>query len=215
MTAPAQLTYTSLGEQLLSYTERTNDQRFIGQIPYIIMMAENRIATDLKQQGFQAVVKGTFTASAAGAVFAKPAYWRETISFNYKDPVLGWQPMRLRSPEYIKNFWPMQATLGAPRFYADYNFTNFLVAPSPDAAYEFELAYYARLDPLSSSNESNWLTVNAPQCLLYACLLEAYIWTKNTAKVAEFQAHYDGAKGGLLQETAERLGDRNEVVTRG
>lgn len=215
MTAAATLTYTSLSKQLISYTERVDDAAFAAQIPYIIMMAENRIATDLKQQGFQSVVDGKFTASSSGASFAKPAYWRETISFNYLDPVLGWQPLRLRSLEYLKNFWPLQSSLGAPRFYADYNFTNFLVAPSPGTAYPFELVYYARLDPLSSDNQTNWLTVNAPQCLMYAALLEAYIWTKNTAKVAEFQSHYDNAKGGLMQETAERLGDRTEIVTRG
>jgi hypothetical protein len=214
MTVAATLTYDTLTSQLISYTERPTDTKFIAQIPYIVMMAENRIATDLKQQGFQAVVKGTFTASSSGASFAKPAYWRETISFNYKTAA-GWQPLRLRSLEYLKNFWPMQSTLSAPRFYADYNFTNFLVAPSPDQAYDFELAYYARLDPLSTDNPVNWLTVNAPQCLMYAALLEAYIWTKNSAKVAEFQAHYDSAKAGLMQETAERLGDRSEVVTRG
>ena len=72
-----------------------------------------------------------------------------------------------------------------------------------------------RLQPLDASNQTNWLTVNAPQCLLFATLLEAYIWAKNAAKVAEFQGHYDNAKGALLQESAERLGDRNEVVTRG
>lgn len=215
MAAPAELTYTTLVTQLQSYTERVTDTKFLEQIPYFIMLAENRIATELKQQGFQAVVKGTFAASALGAVFAKPAFWRETISFNYKDPVLGWQPVRLRSLEYIKNFWPVQASLAAPRFYADYNFTNFIIAPSPDQAYEFELVYYARLDPLGDSNQVNWLTVNAPQCLLYASLLEAYIWTKNSQKVAEFTGHYNTAKAGLLQETAERLGDRTEVVTRG
>lgn len=215
MASAAELTYTSLSEQLISYTERSNDSAFLAQIPYFIMMAENRIATDMKQQGFQSVVDGAFTAGGAGAQFPKPAYWRETISFNYKDPVLGWQPMRIRSLEYLKNFWPLQSNTAAPRFYADYNFTNFLITPSPDQDYEFELVYYARLDPLSSDNQTNWLTVNAPQCLLYATLLEAYIWAKNSVKAQEFKGLYDESKAGLAQETAERLGDRNEVVTRG
>lgn len=211
----ATLTYTSLVEALPNYVERANDSKFLAQVPTFIMLAENRIATDMKQQGFQSVVNTTFTVGAVGASFAKPAFWRETISFNYLDPVLGWQPMRLRSLEYLKNFWPIQANTAPPRFYADYNFTNFLVAPSPDQPYSLQLVYYARLDPLDENNTTNWLTVNAPQCLLYAAILEAYIWAKNAAKVAEFQSHYDNAKGGFMQETAERLGDRNEVVTKG
>lgn len=215
MTSPMSLTYTTLQEQVGSYTERTNDATFMAQVPYFIMLAENRIATDMKQQGFVSVVKTSLTVGANGATMAKPAYWRETIAFNYKDPVTGWQPMRMRSLEYLKNYWPVAANTSPPRFYADYNFTNFLLAPSPDQAYEAELVYYARLDPLSSDNTTNWLTVNAPQCLLYATLLEAYIWTKNSAKIQEFQGHYDAAKAGFVQETAERLGDRTEVVTRG
>jgi hypothetical protein len=210
----ASLTYTSLLVQIPSYVER-QDQKFLDQIPTLIMLAENRLATDMKQQGFQSVVKGTLAVGGVGAVIAKPAFWRETISFTYKDPVIGWKQIRLRALEYLKNFWPMQSSTLAPRFYADYNSANFLVAPSPDQAYEFELAYYARLDPLDASNTTNWLTANAPQCLLFACILEAYIWTKNQVKMQEFQNHYDLAKAGLLQETAERLGDRTEVVTRG
>lgn len=205
----ASLTYSSLLTQVPGYLERS-DAALTAQLPTLIMLAENRLATDMKQQGFQAVVKGNLSAT-----IAKPAFWRETISFNYKDPVTGWQPLRLRALEYLKNYWPVQSSTSTPRFYADYNFQNFLVAPSPDSAYEFELVYYARLDPLDDSNQTNWLTLNAPQCLLYACILEAQLWLKNDAKAAFWQSQYDNQKQGLLQETAERLGDRSEVVTRG
>lgn len=213
--ATAALTYTSLVEEIPSYAERSTDSKFLAQIPTFIMLAENRIATDMKQQGFQGVVRGTMTAGGVGAVMEKPSFWRETISFNYLDPVTGWQPMRLRALEYLKNFWPLQSSTQPPRFYADYNFNNFLIAPSPDQDYDFELVYYARLQPLSEENNVNWLTINAPQCLLYACILEAFMWTKNAAKVAEWTAHYNSAKAGFIQETAERLGDRTEIVTRG
>jgi hypothetical protein len=207
------LTYDSLVEQLPGYVERT-DAAYAAQIPTLIMLAENRIATDMKQQGFQSVVAGTMTAGGNGAIIKKPAFWRETISFNFKDPTVGWLPLRLRSLEYLKNYWPLQSVLGQPRFYADYNSANFLLAASPDQAYPFELAYYARLQPLDSDNQVNWLTANAPQALLYASILESHIWLKNADKTQEFQGHYDNAKNGLLQENMERLGDRNEVVTR-
>jgi hypothetical protein len=209
------LTYNELVTQIPGYCERPNDAALVAQLPMLIMLAENRIATDMKQQGFQSVVKGTFTAGSVGAVIAKPAFWRETISFNYKDPLAGWKQLKMRALEYLKNFWPLQGQTAAPRFYADYNFQNFLVAPSPNGAYDFELAYYARLEPLDITNQTNWLTTNAPQCLLYACILETQLWLKNTAKAQEWEAHYSAAKQGLMQETAERMADRTEVVTRG
>ena len=145
----ASLTYSSLLTQVPGYLERS-DAALTAQLPTLVMLAENRLATDMKQQGFQAVVKGNLAAT-----IEKPAFWRETISFNYKDPVTGWQPLRLRALEYLKNYWPVQSSTSIPRFYADYNFQNFLIAPSPDSAYEFELAYYARLDPLDDTNQTN------------------------------------------------------------
>lgn len=207
----ASLTYTTLIAEIPSYLER-QDAPFIAQLPTFIMLAENRIAADLKQQGFQAVVKGNFT--LGNPVMQKPAFWRETISLTYKDPVYGWQPVKLRTLDYIKNFWPMAASVNPPRYYADYNAANFYIGPSPDQAYQFELAYYARLQPLDASNQTNWLTLNAPQALLYACLVEAYQWAKNTAKAQEWEAAYKERRDALIQENQERLTDKGEVVTR-
>jgi hypothetical protein len=213
MTTAASMTYDSLSTDLPSYLERT-DTAFAEKVPDFIMLAENRIAADLKQQGFVSVVKGNLVQGVGGASMAKPAFWRETISFTYKDPVYGWQPMRLRSLEYVKNYWPIQASVNPPRFYADYNAQNFYVAPSPDQGYPFELSYYARLQPLDSTNQTNWLTLNAPQALLAACIVEAYLWAKNTSKAAEWDAIYENRKGALIQENQERLSDRTEAVTR-
>ena len=207
----AALTYSTLITQLPSYMERS-DAKYSAQIPYIVMLAENRLATDMKQQGFQNVVRGNLPMTSS---LAKPAFWRETISFTYKDPVLGWSDIKLRTLEYIKKAYPLQSATAAPRFYADYNATNFYLGPTPSAALEFELAYYARLDPLDLTNETNWLTANAPQALLYACILESQLWAKNTAKAQEWEGYYNTAKGGLLVENLERTMDKNEVAVRG
>lgn len=206
------LTYSLLVAQIPGYSERS-DAAFAAMVPTFVMLAENRLAAEVKQQGFQSVVSGTL--AVGNPVMAKPAFWRETISFTYKDPVLGWAPLRLRALEYVKNFWPVAASIAPPRFYADYNASNFYVAPSPDYAYPFELAYYARLEPLDATNQTNWLTLNAPQLLLYASMLEANLWLKNTDKVAFWQGLYESAKGAITQENAERTADKTEVVVRG
>jgi len=197
-----------------SYLERSDDA-LLGQLPTLVALAENRLAADMKQQGFLSVVRGRFTASALGAVLAKPSFWRETVSFNYQDPVTGWTPIKLRDIGYLRNFWPLQSTLGSPRFYADYNATHFLLAPSPSSDFEFELSYYARLQPLCADNQTNWLTLNAPQCLLYATIWEAQLWLKNEGKAKFWEDNYNNQKSAIQQENAERLADKTEVVTRG
>lgn len=201
------LTYTQLLEQIPSYAVR-NDAAFVNKLPTFIMLAENRLATDMKQQGFESVVSGLLPLMPS---MPKPMWWRETISFEYTlDGVK--QPLNLRSLEYVKNFWPTPAQKAPPRFYADYNISNFYLAATPDVPYEFELVYYARLEPLDETHQENWLTLNAPQALLFASMLEASLWTKNDAEIAKWGNQYQSASGGQLKEDAERVVDRNTVV---
>ena len=202
-------TWTQLQTLVPQYTERT-DAAFLAQVPTFISLAENRIATEMKQQGFQSVVSGVF---AAGAVLAKPAYWKSTISFSFTASGAR-TPLLLRALEYVRNYWPNEAATGTPRFYADYNATNFLIAPTPASAFAFELVYYARLQPLSAANDSNWLTLNAPQVLLAAAMVEAYRYAKNPGKLSEWESTYQQAIAGIKQENSERQADRTEVFTR-
>ena len=171
-------TYDIIVQQLTSYAERP-DVAYLTQIPVFIALAENRLATEMKQQGFQAVVTGAFDLSN---VQQKPTFWKENISFGYFLSGV-YTPLFLRSLEYIRAWWPNTAVAGVPRYYADYNISNFYIAGTPADDYQFELVYYARLDPLTPSHQENWMTLNAPQALLYACLLEAALWRKNQAGV--------------------------------
>ena len=74
-------TYNQLQDLVPQYAERTDDA-FSAQIPTFIALAENRLATDMKQQGFQSVVSGNLPLTAS---LAKPSFWKETISFYYTD----------------------------------------------------------------------------------------------------------------------------------
>lgn len=206
------LTYTRLVGQLKDYSER-KDQAYIDQIPVFIMLAENRLATEMKQQGFQAVVTGNLPLSNS---MPKPAFWKETISFGYIDSSGTYQQLYLRSLEYCRAYWPAAAeTTDAPMYYGDYNINNFILAGTPAAAHQFELVYYARLDPLTETHQENWLTLNAPQALLYACLLESAIWRKNQEDIQLMTGQYTQAMAALLKENQERLADRGSVVERG
>ena len=205
------LSYAELTAQVKSYTER-QDTAFIAEIPTFINLAENRLASELKQQGFQTVVEGILPITST---MVKPAFWRETISFNYTDNTGKVSQILLRSYEFLRNFWPNAATQDVPRYYADYNFSNFVLAPTPVAAYNFELVYYARLTPLTVAVQSNWLTINAPQALLFATLLEAFSWCQNEERTSFYQSQYNMVRDSLLGESQERLGDRNTKVARG
>ena len=197
------LTYNSLLTDVQIYAER-NDAPFVTQIPRFVMMAENRLASEVRGLGTQKYV----TAKLNGAVMAKPNRWRETISLNV---VIGSERVFLqpRTYDYCRAFCPDSAITGTPRYYADYQYEHFLVVPTPPDNYDFELAYYERPEPLSVSTQTNWFTQYAPQLLLYATLLEAQPFLKRPERIAEFQALYDRALQGIAQETSRRItGDR-------
>lgn len=203
-------TYTQLLTLVPQYAERT-DAAFAAQIPTFVSLAENRIATEMKQQGFQSVVSGTLPTTAS---MAKPSYWKETISFNYTDATGERHQLLLRTLEYVRNYWPNESLQDAPKYYADYNATHFLLGPTPASALDFELVYYARLQPLSDTNDSNWMTTNAPQALLAAIMVEACRYIKNPTRQATWEEMYQSASGGLKQENSERQADRSVVFTR-
>ena len=198
---PAAMTYDSLVEDLKTYCERS-DAPFTTQIPRFIMMAENRIASESKPLGFLRTVTGQLD----NEVLVKPIRWRKTRSFSV---LIGGVRSYLyeREYEYCRTLIPDSSVHGTPTVYADYDYEHFLIAPFPDAPYNFELQYYERPVPLDDKVQTNWTTQYAPQMLLYATLMEAMPWLKTSERVPEFQALYDRAMGMVTKEDNERITD--------
>ena len=194
------LTYASLLTDVQTYAERT-DAPFVSQIPRLVMLAENRLASEVRGLGFQKYATGTMN----GNTIPKPERWRETASFNV---TVGTERsfLQQRSYDYCRAFAPDPALTDQPRYYADYGYEHFLIVPTPASTYSFELAYYERPEPLSGDNQTNWTTQYAPQLLLYATLLEAQPFLKRQDLLQVWQGLYDRALQGLAQETARRAG---------
>lgn len=204
------MTYPSLLTDLTAYCERANDPKWTAQLPRLVMLAENRIATDLKVEGTALVVKQTLAVNTL--TLRKPAFWRDTVAFQLTDPVTGKKFNLLpRLYEYCRQCYPNPSVLGAPRFYSDYEFEHFLISPAPAAAYDFELIYHARLDPLDVTNTTNWLTTNAPQMLFYAAMVEAQTFLKNQDGVTLWAGLYKDMLDGLNKEDSGRQQDRTTV----
>lgn len=203
-----QMTYDSLVSDVMSYLERS-DAQTLAKVPTFINLAESIISDELKILGQQQAVIANMTAS--DPVIAKPARWRKTTSMNIT--VAGEkQPLLLRKYEYLRNYWPDQLAEDVPKYYADYNFNNWLVAPTPDAAYQFEVLYYEKVQPLDAANQVNFWTENAPQAMLYGTLLQAMPFLKNDPRLQLWQALYDRAIQTLKLENDTRNIDRQATV---
>jgi hypothetical protein len=202
------MTYDSLVLDIRSYLERT-DAATLDKIPTFIMLAEQVIASELKFLGNLTVATSTMTQGQA--TIDKPARWRKTVSINVT--VAGERrPVLLRKYEYLREYWPDPALTDTPLYYCDYDYTHWLVAPTPAAAYNYEVLYYERSQPLDESNQTNWFTQYAPQALLYGSLLQAMPFLKNDERIPMWKAQYDQVMQVLKVEDVARIGDRQTIA---
>jgi hypothetical protein len=208
MTTASVMTYDSLVENIQSYLERS-DTATLEKIPLFIMLAEQVIASQIKFLGNLTVNSSAMVATQS--IIDKPARWHKTVSMNIT--VAGKRsPVLLRKYEYLREYWPNASSTSVPKFYCDYDYTHWLVAPTPASAYSFEVLYYERVQPLDSSNQTNWFTIYAPQALLYGSLLQAMPFLKNDERMGMWQQQYDLIIQTLKVEDQSRVGDRQAVA---
>lgn len=204
MTVAAVMTYDSLVADISSYLERT-DTATLEKIPTFIMLAEQVIANDIKFLGNLTVQESNMV--QGNPVIDKPARWRKTVSMNVT--VDGQRyPVLLRKYEYLREYAPNPTAEGQPKYYADYDYTHWLVAPTPADDYAFEVVYYERVQPLDSSNQTNWFTIYAPQAMLYGSLPQAMPFLKNDERIPLWQAQYTQVINSLKAEDIQRIADR-------
>jgi hypothetical protein len=206
MTASFVLTYDSLVSTIEQYLER-NDAAVVDQIPTFITLAEFEIAQQIKTLGQIEVAQGVM--SVGNPIIQKPARWRKTVSMSVTS---GGEktPVFLRKYEYLTNY-NAESPSGLPLYYGDYDYDNWYVSPIPDQGYTFEVLVYQRLQPLSSATQTNWITNNAPNAILFGALLQAVIYLKDDARQI-FQQKYDMAMQALKAEDVTRVGDRSAIA---
>lgn len=204
------MTYSTLVSDLQSYVERggSNDATTYAQIPSIINRAERILGRDCKVQ----VMLTPATASFVGSTntYQKPDRWRETASINYGSGTSNntRNPIFPRSYEYLRTVFPDDTVTGPPQFYADYDYEHFILAPTPDQAYPFELNYYQLPPYLADTNQTNWWTDYAPEVLFAACMMELAKYLRDDPRVQTWSEDYAQRMGSLNNEDLEKIVDR-------
>jgi hypothetical protein len=199
------MTYDSLLQDVRRYLERgftvESDQIVYEQLPRLVTLGERRIARELKIEGFIRAV--TMPLQVGVAVLRKPDRWRDTVSMTVDNGAVF-----ARSYEYLRSYWPNEASTATPQFYADYDYNHWLLAPTPAAAQTLEVIYYEQPRLLDTEFQTNWLTEYAPDILLYATLLEATPFLKNDERIQTWQGMYDRAAQAINGEDLKRILDR-------
>jgi hypothetical protein len=197
------MTYDSLVANVIDYMERDDDQ-FIAAIPGMIALAESSIAAELRSY-IQLIVVETNLAQNQ-TTLTKPARWRKTVSMK-----INGQPMLLRSQDYVSQYLSESIT-GQPKYYAEYDYSNWMFAPLPNKSYPVEIIYYAEIQPLDVQNQQNLWTAVAPQAMLFGTLLQAQGYLKALDKLPVWKQYYTDAINALRKEDDLRRVDRNTNV---
>ncbi len=209
------MTFTTLQQDVRRYLERgssyASDPVVYEQIPRLINLAERRIARELKVQGFINVVTGTLLNGQS--VYSKPDRWRDTVSVNIGTGVSfdTRKVLYSRGYEYAISYWPNRSQTEEPIFYSDYDYNHWLITPTPNNSYPFEILYYELPPLLDDEIQTNWLTDYAPQLLLYGTLLEATPFLKNDERISVWQNMYDRSAAMLNGEDLAKILDRSAV----
>ena len=88
---------------------------------------------------------------------------------------------------------------------------TFILAPTPDSNYTFELHYKHRPASLTAGADSGttWLSTNAPDALLYGTLAEAATFLKVPEEVVQYEQRFVAAITSL-KRLGEGYGARDE-----
>jgi len=79
---------------------------------------------------------------------------------------------------------------GLPKYYALTGGT-IEVFPTPSDDYTLEMLYVSKLEPLTSSNTSNWILTYYPDCYLYGTLLHSAPFLEQDQRLTVWSALYE------------------------
>lgn len=182
------MNYAQLTQALQDYLE-TTETSFVANIPMFVQQAEERIYRTVQIPELRKNATGTLTSGVP--YLARPSDFLSVFSLAVIDGDGDYTYLYDKDVNFIREAYPRAATQGLPKYYAQFDGDqigtsegNFILGPTPDAAYSVELHYY--YDPPSIvTTSTSWLGENAETALLYGSLVEAYTYLKGDADMLQ------------------------------
>lgn len=182
-------TYTQLNQALQDWSDNSSDEvgEFVDNIPRIVQLAELRLVKDLNLEIFD-VVDTAAVVSISSRLVTKPAdliVARELwlITAGVRSPLLE------RSYAFLMNYAPNPATVGTPKYYAEYSDTYWYLSPTPTLAATIESRGVYRPESIVEA-ESTWLGDHCGDLLFAASLMEAEQFIKADDRYVDMRTKY-------------------------
>ena len=176
-------TFTTLKTAIQDYTQNT-ETSFTTQLPTFIVNAEERILKECQLDVFRKNSQGS--ATNGNEYLEKPT---DFLSQNSLSCISSSTKTFLlyKQVTFLQDYTPDPATTGTPKYYADWDESTFLLAPTPNADFSMELHYFYRPTSITTSSDgTSWLGTNAELSMLYGSLVEAYTFMKGESDLLSF-----------------------------
>ena len=176
-------TFTTLKTAIQDYTQNT-ETSFTTQLPTFIVNAEERILKECQLDVFRKNSQGS--ATNGNEYLEKPT---DFLSQNSLSCISSSTKTFLlyKQVTFLQDYTPDPATTGTPKYYADWDESTFLLAPTPNANFSMELHYFYRPTSITTSSDgTSWLGTNAELSMLYGSLVEAYTFMKGESDLLSF-----------------------------
>ena len=201
------MTYDEIIDAIRNYTEVDSNVFTNAILDTFITMAENRILRDIDLDVFKK--EASTTLAANNRFLSTPS---DLLTHRYlmiRDDNNDQVMLEFRDTSFMKEYWPDYSETGQPKYYSVFDDGNIYVAPTPSRNYATQIGYIYRPTQLSSSNTETWVSKNAPEALLYACLIQAYSFTKGPLEMLQFydQAYQQAIQGLGLEQQGRRRRD--------
>jgi|TARA_R100001460_G_scaffold56931_1_gene96690 hypothetical protein len=206
----AGFTYSGLKTAIQDYVD-SSETTFVNNLNIIIEQAEERILKGVWLDNFKKNVTGTATSDTP--YLGMPTDFLAPFSLAVIDSNT-YHYLNLKQVSFMRSYKPTTtgAVTGRPKYYAEFDSDSFIIAPTPDSNYTFELHYFYRPASLTAAGDSGqtWLSENAPIALLYASLTEASIFLKmDPAETGLYNQRFEDALA-RLKNTAEGAGTQSQ-----
>ena len=200
------MTYGELKQAIQDYTEN-DETTFVNNLPLFIRLAEERILKSVQLNLFQKNQAGTMT--TGNQYLAAPSDFLAPFSLSI-DVSGDAEFLLFKDLDFVQTYTPDPTTTGQPRYYAQFDVDNFILAPTPNANYTGDIHYLYRPASLTAGADSgtSWLSTNAEIALLYGSLVEAYTFMKGDPNLMQMYMQRYGEGVSRLKN----LGEAQETI---
>ena len=217
----AGISASTLKTQIRNYTEVSSTVLSDSIIENIILNAQYKIFRDIPLDADRKTSTGNFTAGTgtvtvpAGAVFIRGVQVYTATGSTYTGANIYLEKKDLT---FLEEYISATTSTGTPKYYAmldtgatgesSSNSGSIIVSPTPSDTFAYKIHYNA-VPSIFENTDTNYISMNFPNGLLYACLAEAYAFLKGPMDMLQlYDSKYkEEAQKFALEQTGRRRRD--------